>query len=184
MLHKAEKNEITGGMKAIQIKELTIEEKKELKEGLRSSEAFTVRRCQILLSSEKGQTAPKIAERLHCSAQSVRRAIHAFNHEGTLCIHEKSSRPHSCEFSFDQAGLERLPDIVNSSPRDYGIEHSLWSLERLVKVSHQLGMIETRVSSPVMRKAVRRAGIDWKRVRKRIRSTDEAYEEKKSGEMN
>lgn len=184
MLHKAETYGITGGMKALQIRKITNEEKKELENGLRTSDAFTVRRCQILLSNEKGQTAPRIAEGLHCSAQSVRRAIHAFNQEGTLCILKKSSRPHNSVFSFDQAGLERLPDIVNSSPRDYGIEHSLWSLERLVKVCHQLGMIEKQISSPVMRDAIKRAGIDWKRVRKRIRSTDEAYEEKKSGEMS
>jgi transposase len=183
VLHRLRKYGITGGMKAIQIRELTTEEKQELKEGLKSSEAFTVRRCQILMSSEQGQTAPKIAEGLHCSAQSVRRAIHAFNQEGTLCIYEKSNRPHSSKFSFDRTALERLPDIVHSSPRDYGIVHSLWSLERLVQVCHQLGMIETPVSLPVMRKAIKRAGIDWKRVRKRMRSTDEAYEEKKSDEM-
>ncbi len=170
-------------MKAIHIREMTTEEKMELKEGLRSPEAFTVRRCQILLNSEKGETAPRMAEGLHCSAQSVRRAIHAFNQEGTLCIHEKSSRPQSSVFSFDQAALERLPDIVNSSPRDYDIEHSLWSLERLTIVCHQLGMTETQVTSPVMRKAIKRAGVDWKRVRKRIRSSDEAYEEKKSDEI-
>jgi transposase len=171
-------------MKAIQIRKLTTEEKQKLKEGLRSSKAFTVRRCQILLKSEQEQTAPKIAEELHCSAQSVRRVIHAFNEEGLLCIHAKSNRPHSSTFSFDEAALERLPDIVNGSPRDYGKEHSLWSLERLAKVCHQLGLIETPITMPVMRKAIKRAGIDWKRAKKRIRSTDEAYEEKKSAETS
>jgi transposase len=183
MLHKMKKYGITRGMKAIKIRKLTTKEKQELKDGLSSSEAFTVRRCQILLSSEKGQTAPKIAEGLHCSAQSVRRVIHAFNQEGSNCIYKKSNRPHSSTFSFDQAALERLPNIVNGSPRDYGIEHSMWSLERLMIVCHQLGMIEAPMTMRVMRKAIKRAGIDWKRVKKRIRSTDEAYEEKKSTEM-
>ena len=183
MLRKLRKYGITGGMKAIKIRELTKKEKLELKDGLRSSEAFTVRRCQILLSSEQGQTAPNIAEGLHCSAQSVRRAIHAFNQEGSKSIYKKSNRPHSCAFSFDQGALERLPNIVNGSPRDYGIEHSLWSLERLMIVCHQLGMIEAPMTMPVMRKAIKRAGIDWKRAKQRIRSTDEAYEEKKSTEM-
>jgi transposase len=185
MLHKLIKHEITGGMKAVRIRELTTEEKKELENGLRSSEAYTVRRCQILLSNEQGQTAPKIAEGLHCSAQSVRRAIHAFKREGIKCIQKKSSRPHNSVFSFDDAALKRLPDIANSSPRDYGIEHSLWSLKRLVKVCHQLGMVEKQIiSASVMREAIKRAGIDWKRIRKRIRSTDEAYEAKKSSETN
>ena len=167
-------------MKAIRIRELTSDERIKLKDGLRSPSSFTVRRSQMLLSNAKGQTAPKIAQEIHCSSQSVRRAIHAFNGEGITCIHEKSHRPHSSEFSFDQDGLERLPDIVNSSPRNYGIEHSLWSLERLARVCEQIGLTETQVSDFVMRKAVQRAGISWKRARKRLLSTDEAYEEKKN----
>ena len=180
MLPKLKKYGITGGMKAIETRKLTAKENQELEDGLRSSEAFTVRRCQILLSSEQGQSAPKIAKGLHCSAQSVRRAIHAFNQEGLRSIYKKSNRPHSSTFSFDQAALERLPNIVNGSPRDYGIDHSLWSLERLMRVCHQLGMVEAPMTMRVMRKAIKRAGIDWKRAKKRIRSTDEAYEEKKS----
>jgi len=40
--------------------------------GLRSSQAFTVRRCQILLASSRGLNATQIAEAVGCSTQNVR----------------------------------------------------------------------------------------------------------------
>jgi hypothetical protein len=74
----------------------------------------------------------------------------------------KIARPHSATFSFDEAGLARLPDIVASSPRAYGIEHSLWSLERLAQVCDAEGLAARVVSYETMRDALQRAGIDWK----------------------
>ena len=169
-----------GGMKAIQVREFTADEKEQLEKGLRASSAYTVRRSQMLLSNAEGRTAPRVARDLHCGVQSVRRAIHGFNQDGPSTIYEKSRRPHSAMFSFNEEAFERLKDIVNSSPRDYGQEHSLWSLDRLAEVCKQKGLTEKKVGGTTMSKALRRAGINWKRARKRLRSTDEAYEEKKS----
>jgi len=60
------------------------------------------------------------------------------------------------------------------------LEHSLWSLKRLAQVCHAQGLTETVVSYETMRDAVQRAGIDWKRARKRMQSTDPVYEIKKA----
>lgn len=167
-------------MKPLYIRDLSEEEKQGLEAGLQSSSAFTMRRCQILLHSANGLKSSQIAERLLCSDETVRVAIHAFHNEGLACLEEKSHRPHSATFSFDEAGLARLPDIVASSPRAYEQEHSLWSLERLAQVCHAEGLTQTVVSYETMRDAVQRAGIDWKRARKRMQSTDPAYEIKKA----
>ena len=40
--------------------------------GLRSHDAFTVRRCQIVLASAEGQKPSQIATTLHCAPQTVR----------------------------------------------------------------------------------------------------------------
>ena len=167
-------------MRPLYIRDLSEAEKQALQAGLQSGAAFTVRRCQILLHSANGLRSSQIAERLLCSDETVRVAIHAFHAEGLACVEEKSHRPHSATFSFDEAGLDRLPDIVASSPRAYGQEHSLWSLERLAQVCHAEGLTETIVSYETMRDAVQRAGIDWKRARKRMQSTDPAYAIKKA----
>lgn len=167
-------------MKAVYVRDLRPEETQALETGLRSNSAFTVRRCQMLLSSAKGLKAQTIAEQLHCSDETVRATIHAFHEEGLSCLHEKSNRPHRARFSFSAEALARLPDIVAASPRAYGQEHSLWSLERLAVVCHQQGLTETQISYETMRDAVQRAGINWKRARKRMQSSDAAYPIKKS----
>ena len=167
-------------MKALYVREFTAEESQALKKGLQSSSAFTVRRSQILLDSSRGMKAAAIAERLHCSDETVRATIHAFHGEGVACLKEKSHRPHSATFSFSAAALARLPHIVATSPRAYGLDHSLWSLDRLAQACYQAGLTERMVSYETMRDALQRAGIDWKRARKRMQSSDPAYEVKKT----
>jgi hypothetical protein len=51
------------GNPPIFVRELSTRERKALEDGLRSSEAFVLRRCQILLASARGEFAPRIAER-------------------------------------------------------------------------------------------------------------------------
>ena len=58
---------------------LTADERATLEIGLRSSSAFTVRRCQILLASAEGQSTITIARELRCTDQTVRNTIHAFH---------------------------------------------------------------------------------------------------------
>lgn len=171
-------------MKAINVRDLNLEEREALEKGLQSSSSFTVRRCQMLLDSADGYKTWEIAERLRCSGETVRTVIHAFQEEGLLCLEKKSSRPHSTRFSFNEEGLSRLVDIVSSSPRGYGLDHSLWSLERLAQVCYEEGLTERPVSIETIRKALGRAGINWKRARKKLQSTDADYELKKNTGMS
>jgi DNA-binding NarL/FixJ family response regulator len=50
------------------VRDLTQEELVALKQGLRSSDAFTLRRSQILLASNQGQTPQQVAAQLHSTA--------------------------------------------------------------------------------------------------------------------
>src|SRR5206468_5897624 len=77
------------------VRPLTDPERAALRAGLRSPDAFTLRRCQILLASADGLRPARIAERLSCASQSARNAIRAFHAEGLDCLTEKSHRPKS-----------------------------------------------------------------------------------------
>jgi DNA-binding NarL/FixJ family response regulator len=46
-----------------------------LEQGLRSKNAFTLRRCQILLASARGTSVREIAAHIGCSVQTVRNTI-------------------------------------------------------------------------------------------------------------
>jgi DNA-binding CsgD family transcriptional regulator len=104
------------GMKSIYVKELSQEEHSILCKGVQSSSGFTVRRCQILLSSAAGKSARQIASELHCSDQTVRNAIRAYEQEGLNCLQEKSHARHDEQSAFDEAGQERLREVIRLCP--------------------------------------------------------------------
>src|SRR5438552_12955306 len=108
------------------VRTLTAAERQQLQAGLRSADAFTVRRCQILLASAKGQRAPAIARNLACAVGTVHNALRAFAREGLGCLQEKSSRPHSAHAFLDERFTDALQDLLHHSPRLLGKPTSLW----------------------------------------------------------
>ena len=105
----------------IYVRPLSDAERKTLEAGLRSADAFTLRRCQILLASADGQNANQIARNLGCNPQTVRNAIHIFNEEGlSKTLRRGSNRPHTIHRSFDEEGAEALRQMLHRSPREFG----------------------------------------------------------------
>ena len=160
---------------------MTEEERQKLKAGLRSREPFTVRRSQILLSSARGEWVPRIAELLGCNDQTVRNAIAAFNEGGVACIKMGSRRPKTAEPVFTSERREQLKALLHRSPRDFGKETSVWTLELAAEVSFAEGITPRLVSDDTVRNALKRLKVSWKRAKHWITSPDPAYERKKSG---
>lgn len=168
-------------MKPLFVRELSEGERRALRAGLRSFSSFTVRRCQILLTSAESKMKPQeIAERLHCSDQCVREAIWAFRQEGLACLQEKSRAPHRTRAALDEAGLERLREMVRISPRVVGFDTSVWTLELLSEACFREGLTEKRVSIETIRRSLRKLGIVWSRAKKWIQSPDSRYGVKKN----
>jgi Winged helix-turn helix len=92
------------------IRSLSENEQQQIQAGLRSSDAFVLRRCQILLASARGERAIAIATQLACDDQTVRNVIHGFNAAGLAVLQEGSSRPHRLHTSFSEGGLQQLKD--------------------------------------------------------------------------
>ena len=162
------------------IRELTKEEQQALVAGLRSSDAFVLRRCQILLASARGETAPRIAQALSCDEQTVRHAIHEFNQAGLLALQAGSSRPHHLPTVLRaDVTAEQFKTVLHRPPRDFGFETSLWTLELLVRQCVHLGWMARPVSIETMRQTLSRLGINWKRAKHWITSPDALYQQKK-----
>src|ERR1700693_5070165 len=157
----------------------TAAERQQLQAGLRSPDAFTLRRAQILLASASGQSPAHIARSLGCTAHSVRNAIHAFAAEGTGCLKEKSSRPKTARPLLDAAFDEPLRHLLHQSPRTFGKERSTWTLALLGQVCHDKGYTPRVLSIEAVRRAVQRLGVSWRRAKHWITSPDPAYARKK-----
>ena len=170
------------GMRALYARELTGKERAAIERGLGSSSAFTVRRSQILLMSSEERLKPgQIAQRLRCSDQTVRRTLHAFEREGVACLEAKPRARLGDQRAFDDEARERLKELVCRSPREFGYEASLWTLETLAEVSLTEGLTRWQVSLQTMSQTLREAGINWQRAKHWITSPDEHCEAKKSG---
>jgi transposase len=157
----------------------TEEEGQALAAGLRSGDAFTLRRSQIVLASARGEHAPAIARALGCTAQTVRNAIRAFDRDGVAALVEGSSRPHTVRTAFAADSAERLRGLLHRSPRDFGHPTGVWTLELAAETAYAEGITATRVSDETVRATLARLGIRWRRAKDWITSPDPAYAKKK-----
>jgi transposase len=166
----------------IYVQPLTDEERAALTVGLRSKDAFVLRRSQILLASAHGKRASQIAGELGCDTDTCLNAINAFNAAGLACLTPGSSVPHNIERGFDAAQAEQLRALLHQSPRNFGKTTSLWTLELAAEVSFEQGLTPNRVSREAVRSALQRLGVRWKRAKQWISSPDPAYRRKKTPE--
>jgi transposase len=161
------------------VRTLTADERQRLRDALRSADAFTLRRAQILLASAGGQAPAVIARNLGCTARSVRNAVHAFAAEGLACLREKSRRPKTTRPLLGPALDDTLRHLLHQSPRAFGRPRSTWALGLVARVCHERGWAPRVPSIETVRRAIRRLGVSWRRAKNWISSPDPAYARKK-----
>ena len=117
-----------------------------------STDAFTLRRCQILLASSRGENAYQIARSLGCNPQTARNAIHAFNEKGLpealRQLRQGSKRPRTVHRAFQgPQRAEALRELLHhKKPREYRKVTSLWTLDLAAEVGFEEGLTEERIT--------------------------------------
>lgn len=162
------------------VRPLSDEDRHSLTVSLRSSDAFVLRRCQILLASARGQRAPQIARALGCNDQTVRNAIVAFNTTGFAALQPGSSVPHTIRAAFDAERAAQLQTLLHQSPRTFGKATSVWTLDLAAEVCFEQGVTPTRVTGETIRATLARLGVRFQRAKQWIVSPDPAYARKKT----
>jgi hypothetical protein len=97
----------------IYIRELTALELNQLNQGLRSKEAFTLRRCQIL------RNAGQSTRTLNCASQTVSNSIKAFNAKGLESLRDGSNRLKTVQPLIDAARGKQLKIMLSHSLRPF-----------------------------------------------------------------
>jgi transposase len=167
-------------MKApIYVRALNPAEQAGIEAGLHSSDAFTLRRNQILLASSREQRPKTIARNLGCATQTVRNVIHAFEQKGEAGLKHESSRPKTAQAQFDQAKCEALRALLHQSPRTFGKTTSQWTLVLVAEICFERGLTATQMSIEAIRQALKRLGVGWQRAKHWITSPDPEYVRKK-----
>ena len=166
--------------KPIHIRPLTATEQHALLAGLQSSNAFTLRRCHILLASAHGQHSRVIAASVGCNDQTVRNAIKAFNTWGLAAVQRRSSAPHRRPRAvITPARRKRLQALLHQSPRTFGHLTSIWTLDLAAEVAYATGILPRRVSGEAIRQALARRKVQWKQAKHWLTSPDPAHTRKK-----
>jgi transposase len=160
------------------VREPSAEERVRLEAGLRASNAFTVRRVQIVLSSAEGRRPREIARDLRCATQTARNGIRPFNTAGLAALTAGSSRPKSAAPVLGQVELERLRTILHQPPRAFGHARSTWTLDLLAQAVRAEGLSPTILSAETIRQALLRLGVGWKRAKHWLTSPDPVYAQK------
>lgn len=170
-------------MKPLYVRELRAEERKDLRQSLKVSDGFRVRRAQmILMSADERLKVNEIAERIGCQGQAVREAIHAFHAKGLACLEAGTHARHDDQRAFDDEGRQGLRELVQQLPRDVGYEASLWTLDLLAQASFERGLTSSLVSGETVRATLETMGITWRRAKHWISSPNPNYAVKKSEE--
>src|SRR5919202_621024 len=148
------------------VREPSAEERARLEAALRASDAFTVRRAQIVLLSADGHRPREIARGLRCAVQTARNGIRAFNAAGLAALTAGSSRPKSAAPVLGEAALERLRAILHQPPRAFGHARSTWTLALLAEVARAEGLSGTVLSVETVRRALLRPRAGWQRAQR------------------
>lgn len=106
--------------------------------------------------------------------------IKQFNASGFEVLKAKSNRPHTIKATFTEQNVEQMKDILHQSPRNFGKETSIWTLDLLAEVSYSEKIAEVWVTGEAVRQALKRFDISWNRAKNWINSPDPAYLLKKS----
>jgi transposase len=162
------------------IRPLLAAEVRELEASLRSRDAFTLRRAQILLASARGSRSSQIAEFLGCDDQTVRNALRAFQGRGLGCLTAKSSAPHQVRSVWSKARDNELRELLHQSPRVFGKPRSTWTLQLIAQVCFERGMTSRELSAEAIRHTLERLDINWKRAKHWMTSPDPYYAQKKA----
>jgi DNA-binding CsgD family transcriptional regulator len=157
---------------ALYVRALTPEERPRLEAGLRSSEAFTLRRCPSLLASARGQRPATIARQLGGAPHSVRNAMHAFDSHGLDSLHARSRRPQRTRLVSDAAKREQLRAPWHQSPRPFGEPRSTRTLALAAEVCREQELTPYHVSIENSRQAFKRVGVRWQRAKSWVASPD------------
>jgi len=122
-------------------------------------------RCQIVLHGGKGRGTQMIADALGCSRSWVMRVISRFRRDGVPSLEDR--REDNGKLKLDADYLDRLYEVVQGQPGDYGYARPTWTRELLVAVMAQLTGVRIHVGT--MSRALKQIGARRGRPRPTVR---------------
>jgi len=128
-------------------------------------DAGLAQRCQIVLHAGKGRGLRAIADAVGCSRSWVVRVVSRFRCDGVLGLADR--REDNGKLKLDSDYLDRLYEVVQGQPSDYGYARPTWTRELLVAVMEALTGVRIHVGT--MSRALKQIGARRGRPRPTVR---------------
>ncbi len=148
--------------------------------GLKSKDIFVLRRSQMLLLSSEGFSTTEIASKVGYHQESVRQVLKKFDEEGLAVLKQGSRKSLTQTRSISSSNADKIKELLRRSPREFKKDSSLWTLELLAEVSYEQGLSARKVSTETIRTTLKELGVNWKRAKHWLISSDPHYSHKKS----
>ena len=145
----------------IYVRELTIDERPELKRMTRQEIGRISQRAHIILLSAQRRTVPEIAVIFAMSRATVRFWIERFNAEGPDGLYDepRSGRPRKATTEVEQT----IVDSVRDDPAHSGHVATFWTVAMLVLAL--VNKLKLHLSVSTVRRCMVRVGLAWGRPR-------------------
>jgi len=145
----------------IYVRDLTDDERKELRRMTRQEIGRVSQRAQIILLSAQRRTVPEIAIIFDMSRPTVRFWIERFNAEGPAGLYDepRSGRPHKVNSNVEQTIVQTLRD----DPAQDGHLATFWTVA-MIALS-LVNKLHLHLSINTVRRALLRLGLRWGRPR-------------------
>ncbi len=173
-LHFLPPNYTIATIMSLFVENLSDKERERLQELANGEDAIQSRWARIVLLSDGGIGAPKIADTLGVSSPTVRARIKAFNAQRMTAL-ERNASPGRPETISPSLGDKFAALMREREPRDFGWADTGWTLDLLVKVATLEGWVET-ISREGVRLALRKSKHSYRKLKhwRRRSRTDHA----------
>lgn len=144
----------------------TDEEREELNRMKRQEVGRVSMRAHIILLSDRGYSAPKIAELHNVTDPMVYKWIGRFDEEGPSGLYDRDreGRPPK----IDEEAEAKIEELLESDPTEHGENASRWTTPRIVEYLRRDHGID--VHPDTVRDALRRLEYSWTRPRRQLPS--------------
>lgn len=160
---------------SVYVRDLTEEDKSELKKATKSSNVFTRDRARAVLMSAEKLFAKQIAQEIGCEARKVRLAIKEFNKKGLDALQRGKAK--GAIPKFDDVKKKIILMHFSKTPMSFGYHFTTWTLPRFQKHLIDYKIVDS-ISIERLRQIIMLAGGKLKRSKRWQYSPDKNFHKK------
>ena len=168
--NKIRKNPNAGRKPALEVKEISQEERNFVVKSLKHSESFVKDRARIIGLSSEGNTVKEICQKLKFDKKKVGKIINQFNNFGLRIFERKKNTGRPRRITKEQRA--KIIEWLNTHPEKLELHFNNWSRDKLSQFAKKNNL---RVSPSQIGRIIEQDEIKYKTKRSKMYSNDKNF---------